>query len=61
MRNISILDEAVEYLGIKPVTLHSWIRDPENEVFVHKVGRFWKLKCSKIDEWENSGKSAIND
>ena len=55
------LDEAAEYLGIKPVTLRSWIRDPNNEVPAHKVGRFWKFKCSEIDEWVNSGKSAIKD
>ncbi len=34
------LDEAAEYLGIKPVTLRSWIRGPKNEVPAHKIGRF---------------------
>ena len=34
------LDEAAEYLGIKPATLRSWIRDPKNEVPAHKVGCF---------------------
>ena len=53
------LEEAADYLGIKPVTLRSWVRDPKNEVPAHKVGRFWKFKCSEIDEWVNSGKSAI--
>lgn len=52
------LDEAADYLGIKPVTLRSWIRNPNNEVPAHKIGRFWKFKCSEIDEWVNSGKSA---
>ncbi len=55
------LDEAAEYMGIKPVTLRSWIKDPEKELPAHKIGRFWKFKCSEIDEWVNSGKSAIND
>lgn len=55
------LDEATEYLGIKPVTLRSWIRNPKNEVPAHKIGRFWKFKYSEIDEWVNSGKSAIED
>ncbi|SKC04080.1 DNA binding domain-containing protein, excisionase family [Lachnospiraceae bacterium] len=54
------LDDAAEYLGIKPVTLRSWIRNPNNEIPAHKIGRFWKFKCSEIDEWVNSGKSAIN-
>lgn len=54
------LEEAADYLGIRPVTLRSWIRDPQNEVPAHKIGRFWKFKCSEIDEWVNSGKSAID-
>lgn len=32
-------DEAAGYLGIKPVTLRSWIRNPKNEVPAHKIGR----------------------
>lgn len=55
------LDEAAEYLGIKLVTLRCWIRNPKNEVPAHKIGRLWKFKCSEIDEWVNSGKSAIED
>lgn len=55
------LDEAAEYLGIKPVTLRSWIKDPKNEVPAHKVGRMWKFKRTEIDAWVNSGKSAIDD
>ena len=54
------LEEAADYLGIGPVTLRSWVRDPQNEVPAHKIGRFWKFKCSEIDEWVNSGKSAID-
>ena len=54
------LEEAADYLGIRPVTLRSWVRDPKNEVPAHKIGRFWKFKCSEIDKWVNSGKSAID-
>lgn len=53
------LEEAAVYLGIKPATLRSWIKDPDNEIPAHKVGRMWKFKRSEIDEWINSGKSAI--
>lgn len=53
------LEDAAVYLGIKPATLRSWIKDPDNEVPAHKVGRMWKFKRSEIDEWINSGKSAI--
>lgn len=55
------LDEAADYLGIKPVTLRSWIRNSKYEVPAHKIGRFWKFKCSEIDAWVNSGKSANAD
>lgn len=55
------LEEAAIYLGIKPSTLRSWIKNPNNEVPAHKVGRMWKFKRSEIDAWVNSGKSAIND
>lgn len=34
---------------------------PQNEVPAHKSGRCWKSKYSEIDEWVNSGKSAIDD
>ena len=55
--NYISLDEAAEYLGVKPVTLRSWIKNPDKEVPAHKVGRFWKFKKNEIDEWVNSGKA----
>ena len=55
------LEDAAEYLGIKPRTLRSWIKDPKNEVPAHKIGRMWKFKRSEIDAWVNSGKSAIDE
>ena len=48
-------------LGVKPATLRSWIKDPNNVVPAHKIGRMWKFKRSELDAWVNSGKSAIND
>ena len=52
------LDEAAEYLGIKPVTLRKWIKESK-DVPAHKIGRLWKFKCSELDEWVKSGKSII--
>lgn len=52
------LDEAAEYLGIKPVTLRKWIKE-NKEVPAHKIGRLWKFKCSELDDWVKSGKSII--
>ncbi len=53
------LEEIAEYLGIKPVTLRSWVNDPKNSIPAHKIGRLWKFKRSEIDEWVSSGDSAI--
>ncbi|MCR5322256.1 MAG: helix-turn-helix domain-containing protein [Lachnospiraceae bacterium] len=55
------LEETAQYLGVKPVTLRSWIKDPKNEIPAHKIGRFWKFKKSELDAWVNSGKSAIEE
>lgn len=47
------LDEAAEFLGIKPVTLRKWIKTKE-DLPAHKVGRLWKFKCTELDEWVRS-------
>ncbi len=51
------LDEAAEYLGIKPVTLRNWIK--KTDIPARKIGKLWKFKRSELDEWVKSGKSAI--
>lgn len=52
------IEEAADYLGIKPVTLRSWIRNGKG-VPAHKVGKQWKFKRSELDAWVKSGGSAI--
>ena len=52
------LDEAAEYLGIKPCTLREWIKK-EKDIPARKIGKLWKFKCSELDEWVRSGKSAF--
>lgn len=52
------IDEAAEYLDIKPVTLRGWIRNNKG-VPAHKIGKQWKFKISELDTWVKSGKSAI--
>lgn len=52
------LDEAAEYMGIKPVTLRSWIKK-DVDLPAHKIGRLWKFKRSELDEWVKSGKGAV--
>ena len=53
------IEEAAEYLGIKPVTLRGWIRNNKG-IPAHKIGKQWKFKCSELDAWVKSGKSAID-
>ena len=52
------LEDAAKYLNIKPVTLRKWIRQ-KTDIPAHQIGRLWKFKKSELDEWVNSGKSAI--
>lgn len=54
------IDEAAEYLGIKPVTLRNWIRNKKKGIPAQKIGKQWKFKISELDEWVKSGKSAID-
>jgi DNA binding domain, excisionase family len=51
------IDEAAEYLGVKPRTIRSWIRN-EKGIPAHKIGKQWKFKYSELDFWVKSGASA---
>ena len=53
------IEEAAEYLGIKTVTLRNWIKSNDS-LPAKKIGKQWKFKKSELDEWINSGKSAID-
>lgn len=55
--NYISIDEAAEYLGIKTVTLRNWIKK-DDSIPAHKIGKLWKFKCSELDAWVQSGKSA---
>ena len=55
--NYISIDEAAEYLGIKPVTLRNWIKKDES-IPAHKIGKLWKFKRSELDAWVKSGQSA---
>lgn len=53
------LEDAATYLNIKPGTLRKWIKK-KPDLPAHQIGKLWKFKCSELDEWVNSGKSAEN-
>lgn len=52
------IDDAAEYLGVKVGTIRSWIRNDKG-IPAQKIGKQWKFKCSELDKWIKSGKSAI--
>ncbi len=52
------IDEAAEYLGVKPGTIRDWIRKNKG-IPARKIGKQWKFKCSELDAWVASGKSAM--
>lgn len=52
------IEEAAEYLGVKPSTLRDWIKK-EKDIPARKIGKQWKFKCSELDAWVKSGKSAL--
>ena len=52
------VDEAAEYVGVKPSTIREWIK--KTDIPASKIGKQWKFKKSELDEWVKSGKSAIH-
>ena len=56
--NYISLEEAANYLNIKPVTLRKWIKQ-NKDLPAHQIGRLWKFKRYELDEWVQSGKSAM--
>lgn len=53
------IEEAAAYLGVKAVTIRDWIRKGK-DIPAHKIGKQWKFKCSELDAWVQSGKSAMD-
>ena len=47
-----------EHLGVTKDSIRKWIK--KTDIPAHKIGKLWKFKKSKLDEWVKSGKSAIN-
>lgn len=49
------LEEAAEYLGVKPVTLRKWLKSMP-ELPKYQIGKLWKFKKSELDMWVQSRK-----
>ena len=52
------IEEAAEYLGVKPGTIRDWIRKNPG-IPAYKVGKMWRFKLAELDAWVNSGNSAL--
>ena len=52
------IEEAAEYLGVKPSTIRDWIRK-NPDIPAYKVGKLWRFKPAELDAWVNSGNSAL--
>lgn len=53
------IEEVAKYLGVNKDTIRNWIKK-DTQIPAHKIGRQWKFKCSELDQWIKSGKSAID-
>lgn len=53
------IEEAAEYLGVKPRTVRDWLKK-EKGIPAHKIGKQWKFRYSDLDDWVQSGQSAGN-
>lgn len=49
------LEQIAQHVGVSTDTIHRWIRKRDMPAF--KVGRLWKFKASKVDEWVQAGTS----
>ena len=54
------IEEAASYLSVNKDTIRNWIKK-DTGIPAHKIGKLWKFKKSELDEWIQSGKSAIDN
>ncbi len=54
------IEDAADYIGIKTVTLRSWIKK-YHDLPAHKVGKLWRFQKSELDEWIKRDKKDNED
>ena len=54
------IEEAASYLSVNKDTIRNWIKK-DTGIPAHKIGKLWKFKKSELDEWIQSGTSAIDN
>ena len=53
------LEEAAEYLDIKPITLRRWLKS-KPDLPKYQIGKLWKFKKSELDVWVQNVQSQSN-
>jgi len=52
---MALSQKVSEHVGVTTDTIYRWIE--ERSFPAHRVGRFWKFKRSRVDEWVESGEA----
>ena len=47
------VQEISVYLGVSKETIYRWLE--AKKIPAHKIGKQWKFKTSKVDEWVTNG------
>ncbi len=50
------IDSIARHLDVSKDTVYRWI--DQREMPAHKVGRQWKFKISRVDDWVEAGNAA---
>ena len=50
------VEEIAAHLGVNRDTIYKWIE--RKRMTAHKLGKLWKFKVAKVDEWIRAGRAA---
>lgn len=50
------VEEIAAHLGVSKETIYRWLeKDGNRQIPASRIGRLWKFKVSKVDEWIKDG------
>lgn len=52
------VEQIAEHLGVRRGSIYRWI--DAKGLPAHRIGRLWKLKVSKVDDWVRRGGAQEN-
>lgn len=56
-----LMTNDTEYLRVNPGIIRDWFTKSKGGISAYKIGKQWKFKCSKLDDWITSGKVQWNE